>query len=429
VRAGETGTGDRHRRVVVTGIGCVSPLGLGFESSWQNAVAGRSGVAELGGSELGSEDAQQLPVRIAARIREPLPLDDVPPKERRRIDRVCQLAWVAARESLADAELGPGSADPDRVGVSIGSAIGGIGTILENHRALLAGGPRRVSPFLVPMSIANLPSGFVAIRRGLRGPNLCQATACATGAHAIGEAARTVASGAADAMLAGGSEAAINPLVMAGFSNMQALSRHRGDPARASRPFDQERDGFVIGEGAGVLVLEALDHALARGARIRAEVLGYGAGADAVHVAQPDLEGHGAERCMRLALADAGVGPGALDWINAHATSTPTGDRAEARAIQRLLGDHAPHGPVSATKSMTGHLLGAAGALEALFCVRALETGWLPPTINLDRADPECQLDHVGHKAREVEARIVLSNSFGFGGTNASLVFARGLEP
>ncbi len=414
--------GER-RRVVVTGIGCVTPLGLDAESSWQSAVAGRSGA-----SELGSVDDWDLPVHVAARVREPLPLDDVPHKERRRLDRVCQLAWAAARESLADADLAPGSMDPDRVGVAMGSCIGGIGTLLENHRALLEHGPRKVSPFVVPMSLSNLPSGFIAIRRGLRGPNLCHSTACATGAHAIGEAARLVASGAADAMVAGGSEAAINAVVLVGFSNMQALSRHRGDPSRASRPFDQERDGFVIAEGAAALLIESLDHARARGARVRAELLGYGAGADAVHVAQPDEEGRGAERCMRAALADAEVDPASLDWINAHATSTPTGDRAEARAIRRVLGGHAPHVPVSATKSMTGHLLGAAGALEALFCVRALETGWLPPTINLDRPDPECQLDHVSHKAREVQARVVLSNSFGFGGTNASLVLARGTD-
>ncbi len=415
--------GGGGRRVVVTGIGCVTPLGGDAEGTWEGAVAGRSGATRLEGPEL-----EALPVRIAAPVTAPLDLADVPAKERRRLDRVCQLAWVAAREALADASLAelPDALDPERVGVAIGSAIGGIGTILADHRVFLESGPRRVSPFLVPMSLANLPSGFVAIRRGLRGPNLTHATACATGAHGIGEAARAVATGAADVMLAGGAEAAIQPLVIAGFANMQALSRRNDEPQRASRPFDVGRDGFVIGEGAGVLVLEALEHARARGARVRAELLGYGAGADASHVAQPDPEGRGAEACMRAALDAAGVEPAVLDWVNAHATSTPSGDLAEARALGRLLGEHAAHVPVSAPKSATGHLLGAAGAVEALLCVRALESGRIPPTRNLETPDPACPLDHVSHKAREVRARTVLSNSFGFGGTNAALVFGRG---
>ncbi len=415
-----TGDDAARRRVVITGIGCISPLGPDAESSWQAAVAGRSGVGPM---EL--PDAPELPVHCAARVPDPLPLDDLPAKERRRLDRVIQLGWAASREAWEDAGLASAGPDPERAGVAIGSAIGGIGTILDNHRRLLADGPRRVSPFLVPMAIPNTASGFAAIRLDLRGPNLCHATACATGAHALGEAARVVADGRADVMLAGGAEAAINALVVAGFANMQALSRRADAPERASRPFDLDRDGFVMGEGAAALVLESLDHARARGARIRAELLGYGASADAAHVAQPDEQGRGAERCMRAALESAGVAAGGLDWINAHATSTPAGDRAEARAIRRVLGDHAPHVPVSATKSLTGHLLGAAGALEAVLCVRALETGWLPPTLNLERPDPECQLDHVGHKSREARVRIALSNSFGFGGTNASLVFGR----
>jgi 3-oxoacyl-[acyl-carrier-protein] synthase II len=334
-------------------------------------------------------------------------------------------ALAAAREALADAGIGPEEIDPDRAGVFVASAIGGLDTLLGNHRTFLERGARRVSPFAIPMTLANMPAGYVAIRHGFRGPNFAHVSACASGAHAVGEAGRTIARGDADVMVAGGAEAANVPFVMAAFANMQALSRRNDEPVRASRPFDVERDGFVMSEGAGVLVLESLEHARARGARVRAELLGYGASADALHVAAPDEAGSGAALSMERALRDAGLVAQDVDYVNAHATSTPAGDRIEATALHAVLGRRAEQVPVSSTKGMTGHMLGAAGAVEALFCVRALETGLLPPTINLDRPDPECRLDHVAHKARAVPAAVALSNSFGFGGTNASLVFGR----
>jgi 3-oxoacyl-[acyl-carrier-protein] synthase II len=412
--------GHERRRVVVTGLGAVTPLGADATSSWEAAVAGRSGVGPVTRFAPGAQ-----PVRIAAQVRAPLDTSSIPPKELRRLDRFVLYAALAAGEALRDAGLALDAGAPDdRFGVSIGSGIGGVETLLENHRQLLAG-ERRLSPFFIPMTIANMAAGFVAIRHGLRGPNLCTTTACSSGAHAIGEALRLIERGDADAMLAGGSEAVVNELVMAGFTALRALSTRNDEPERASRPFDTDRDGFVVGEGAALLVLEALDHARARGATPFAELVGYAAGADAGHVAAPDESGEGAARCMRAALADAGIAPAELGYVNAHATATPAGDVAEARAIRRVLGPAAESVPVSATKSMTGHLLGAAGAVEALFCVRALQTGWLPPTTNLDHPDPECALDHVAHKARHAPARVALSNSFGFGGTNATLVLRR----
>jgi 3-oxoacyl-[acyl-carrier-protein] synthase II len=410
-----------RRRVVITGLGCVTPLGNDVLATWEGAVRGASGVGPL------DEPAfEGLPVRFAGSVRGEVDAGAVEPKERRRLDRVTVFALAAAREALADAGLQPGGFDGDRAGVAMGSAIGGLGTILANHVGFLSGGPRRVSPFAIPMALANIPGACIAIKHGLRGPNFAHVSACASGAHALGEASRAIARGDADVMLAGGCEAATLPFVVAGFANMQALSRRGDDPARASRPFDLERDGFVMAEGACALVLEAEDHARARGARVRALLLGYAATEDASHVAAPDEAGHGARRCMALALADAGVAPGDVHYVNAHATSTPAGDRAEARALRVVFGRDADALPVSSTKSMTGHMLGAAGAVEAILCVRALETGLLPPTVNLDRPDPECALDHVAHKAREVAARVALSNAFGFGGANSSLVLARG---
>jgi 3-oxoacyl-[acyl-carrier-protein] synthase II len=406
--------------VVVTGLGCVSPLGLDAASTFEAAVAGRSGVTRL------PEDFDpRLPVRIAGRVPGPVDAGDLPAKELRRLDRTILLALAAAREALADAGLAPGSYDGDRVGVAIGSGIGGVETLLENHRAMLEAGPRRVSPFFVPMTLANMPAGMVSIRHGLRGPNLCHVTACASSAHALGEAFRILARGDADVMVAGGTEAALQPLVVAGFANMQALSRRNDEPERASRPFDRDRDGFVLAEGAAVVVLEREAHARARGARARARLIGYAASADASHVAAPDAEATGAVRCMRGALADAGRAASDVDYVNAHATSTPAGDAVEAKALHAVFGAHCERLAVSSTKGATGHLLGAAGALEALLCVRALETGTLPPTINLDRPDPECSLDHVAGKARAMRARVALSNSFGFGGVNAALLFER----
>jgi 3-oxoacyl-[acyl-carrier-protein] synthase II len=408
--------------VVVTGLGCVSPLGVDAARTWQALLAGRSGVARL------PEDFDpRLPVRIAARVPGPVDAGELPAKELRRLDRAILLALAAAREALADAGLAAGAGcDPARAGVAIGSGIGGVTTLLANHRALLEHGPRRIGPFFIPMTLANMPAGLVAIHHGLGGPNLCHVTACASSAHSLGESLRILQRGDADVMVAGGTEAAIHPLVLAGFASMQALSRRNEEPELASRPFDRARDGFVMAEGAAVLVLEREAHARARGARARARFVGYAASADARHVAAPDAEAAGAIRCMRGALADAGLPPEAVGYVNAHATSTPAGDEVEAKALHRVFGGHVERLPVSSTKGATGHLLGAAGALEALLCVLALETGTLPPTINLDDPDLSFPLDHVARKPRAAPAGIALSNSFGFGGVNAALLFERG---
>ncbi len=408
------------RRVVITGFGCVSPLGATADETWSAAIAGQSGA---GANQ--RFDTAQFSVKIAAQTPDVFDLGDLPAKDVRRLDRFTLLALAAAREALRDAGLDSTNTQSERCGVAIGSGIGGLETLSNSIAALKEFGPRRVSPFTIPMSICNMASGYVAIRHGLRGPNLCQTAACASGAHSIGEAARAIERGDADIMLAGGAEAPITELAVAGFANMKALSTRNESPSTASRPFDTDRDGFVVGEGAGVLILEDLEGARARGADIRAHVLGYGMTADAASVAQPTEDGEGAQRCMRLAIEDAALNPSDVDHLNAHATSTPQGDPSEARAIRAVFGDHTQRLSVSATKSMTGHLLGAAGAVEAILCVRALQTGILPPTINLDRPDPECELDHVANKARETLIRVALSNSFGFGGTNATLVFGR----
>ncbi|NRA08799.1 MAG: beta-ketoacyl-ACP synthase II [Myxococcales bacterium] len=404
---------------MVTGMGCVTPLGGDAVSTWEAAVAGRSGVAEISRFDPGGHT-----VRFAGEVRDPLDLSDLPHKEVRRLDRTVRLAHVAAREALANSRLDLAAQDCERIGVAIGSGIGGLETLEAGVRMLWEGGPRRVQPFVIPMIISNMSSGYVAIRQGLKGPNLCHVSACATGAHSLGEAARTVERGDADLMLAGGTEAPVTELSVAGFNAMRALSTRNDAPTAASRPFDAERDGFVLGEGAAVLVLEERAHALARGAPIHAELLGYAATGDAAHIAQPTADAEGAQRCMRLALQDAGLQTADVDYVNAHATSTPAGDLSEAHAIRELFGPLCDQLAVSATKSMTGHLLGAAGALEAFFSIRALETGILPPTINLEAPDPGCRLDHVANKARRRRIRVALSNSFGFGGTNAALVFA-----
>jgi len=408
-----------RRRVLVTGVGCVTPLGPDADSTWQAAVEGRSGIVPLS-----RFDASAYPVRFGGEVRGALDLGDVSPKEARRLDRMIALAVAASREAMESSGLDRDGVDRERVGVAIGSGIGGLHTLEDSFRVLSTRGPGRISPFMIPMIISNMAGGYVAIRHRLLGPNLCHVSACATGAHSIGEAARIIERGDADVMLAGGSEAATCELGLAGFSAMRALSTRNHDPQGASRPFDRDRDGFVMSEGAAVLVLEDAEHARARGARARAEVLGYGMSADAVHMAIPSEDAEGAQRCMRLALEDAGLVASDVDYLNAHATSTPAGDPAEVRAIRGVFGRHVDSLAVSATKSMTGHLLGAAGALEAFFCIRALETGTLPPTINLDNPDPECELDHVANKARQTPVRVALSNSFGFGGTNATLVLA-----
>jgi len=408
------------RRVVVTGMGCITPLGLDLSSTWKAALAGRSAIGPIE-----RFDAAELPVRIAGCV--PGEAADWAPsgleaKELRRLDLGVLFGLRAATEALAASGLDPDRVGRDRFGVALGSGISGLGTILRNHRTLLERGPRRVSPFTIPMGIANMPAGYASIHLGLRGPNLCHVSACASSAHALGEAARAVARGDAEAMLAGGTEAAVTDLAVAGFAAMRALSTRNHEPGRASRPFDRARDGFVMGEGAGALVLETLEAARARGAEVLAEVLGYGATADAAHPAAPQESGEGIVRCMRAALADAELAPEDVDHVNAHATSTPAGDPVEARALREVFGARVAALPVSATKSLTGHLLGAAGAVEAILSVQALRSGSMPPTANLEDPDPACELDHVAGAPREGRLRAVLSNSFGFGGTNASLV-------
>ncbi len=409
-----------RRSVVVTGLGCVTPLGGDVASTWEGAASGRSGVRAIE-----RFDASDFSVRFAGQLCEDVAVEGLPSKEARRLDAVILFALAAAQEAIRDSRIVVTPESGERIGVAIGTGIGGVQTLFEGYKALATSGPRRVSPFVIPMSIGNMAAGYVAIRNGLRGPNFCHVSACTSGTHSIGESARLIERGDADVMLAGGTEAAVTQIGLAGFGAMRALSTRNETPMAASRPFDLDRDGFVLGEGAAVLVLEELEHARARGATIHAFVLGYGTSCDAAHVASPTEDAEGAQRCMRLALADAGLSPADVDYLNAHATSTPAGDPAEARAIRAVFGPHVDRVAVSATKSMTGHMLGAAGALEALLCVRALETGILPPTINLERPDPECALDHVANKARHVRAQIALSNSFGFGGSNATIVLGR----
>jgi 3-oxoacyl-[acyl-carrier-protein] synthase II len=409
-----------RRRVVVTGIGCVTPLGIGVDATWSGAIAGKSGVRRIS-----RFDASEFPSQIAGEVPGELDLSHVPAKEARRLDRTIALALVAAREALEGSKLSIDESNCERIGVSVGSGIGGLETIENGVDLLAKSGPRRVAPFVIPMTICNMTSGYIAIRHGLKGLNLCHVSACATGAHSIGEAARAIERGDVDAMLAGGTEAPVTRIGVASFAAMRALSTHNDEPGRASRPFDRDRDGFVMAEGAAVLLLEAEEHARARGAPIRGRLLGYAGTADAAHIAQPTEDAEGAQRCMRLALEDADLAPSDVEYLNAHATSTPAGDPSEARAIRAVFGAHTDRVAVSATKSMTGHLLGAAGAVEAMFCIRALETGLLPPTINLDRVADDCELDHIVSEARRADIRVALSNSFGFGGTNACLVFWR----
>ncbi len=409
-----------HRRVVVTGLGAITPLGGDVAATWDAVCDGRSGARTLERLD------ERFSVRFGAPVDGAVEVPGLSQKEARRYDRAILLALGAAAEACDDAGLAPGGFDPDRAGTAVGSGIGGVSTLLAHHAQYLEKGPRRVSPFLVPMVLANMPSGVVGIQHGLRGPNLTHVTACATGAHATGEAARIIERGDADVMVVGGVESSMEPLVIAGFARMQALSTRNDEPERASRPFDRDRDGFVLGEGAAILVLESEEHARARGARIRATLSGYGRSADAAHLAAPDPDSKGAERCMRAAIADADLSPGDVDYINAHATSTPVGDVVEAGAIRDVFGAQADGIGVSSTKGATGHLLGAAGAIEAIFCVRALEEQRIPPTLNLDTPDPECPLDHVAHKPRPAKLRAVLSNSFGFGGVNAALLFQHG---
>jgi len=409
-----------RKRVVITGLGAVTPLGNDVPTLWDGLLVGRSGVGSIT-----QFDATDLEVRIAAEVKDFDPVTLFGRRKARRNDRFTLFALEAARQAIADAGLQFEQGDKWEVGVIIGTAIGGVITLLRNHEILLRSGPRRVSPFMAPMMMPNAASAAVAIAYGLRGPNLALVSACATGSNAIGEAAEVIRRGHADVMICGGSEAMIAPLALVGLNNMGAVSTRNDEPERASRPFDADRDGLVLGEGAGVLALESLEHARARGCRIYCELVGYGASSDAYHVTAPEETGQGAALAMERALHDADLEPGEVDYINAHGTSTALNDRIETKAIRNVFGLHADHLVVSSSKSMLGHLMGAAGAVEAIACVKSLETGWVHPTINYEKPDPECDLDYVPNQARQLEPRVILSNSFGFGGHNGCLIFIR----
>ncbi|MEN3034212.1 MAG: beta-ketoacyl-ACP synthase II [Aquificaceae bacterium] len=410
------------RRVVITGAGVVSPVGNTTGEFWENLIKGISGIGKIrrfDPEEIG------LSVHIAGEVKN---LDEgqfFDPKEAKRVSDFVKFAFVAASEAIKDSGFLECKLDPYRVGVVVGTGIGGLRDIEDQQRVLIEKGPRRVSPFFIPYGISNMAGGLIAMRFGFKGPNYCVVSACATGNHAIGDAMRLIQKGDADIIIAGGCESAITPLGIAGFAAMKALSTRNNEPQKASRPFDKDRDGFVMGEGAGILVLEELNHALARGAKIYAELVGYGATDDAFHITSPCTDGEGAFMCMKLALEDAGLKPQDVDYINAHGTSTPLNDRSETIAIKNLFKEHAKSLKISSIKSMIGHLLGAAGAVEAIATIKTIQTGIIPPTINLDNPDPECDLDYVPNLAQRADVRVALSNSFGFGGTNACLVFKK----
>lgn len=404
----------------MTGVGLVSALGIGTEATWKGLLEGRSGTGPIT-----LFDASHHSARIAAEVKGFDPLNWVEKKDVKKMDRFIQFAIAAADFALKDSGLPIEPGNAEQVGVFIGSGIGGFATIEREHEALMKGGPRKISPFFIPASIVNLASGWVSIRTGAKGPNSATCTACTTSAHAVGDSYRLIQHGEADAMIAGGSEAAITPLGVGGFAAMRALSTRNDDPARASRPFDRDRDGFVIGEGAGIVVLEEREAALRRGAPIYCEVVGYGMSSDAYHISAPCEDGNGAQRVMRKTLKDAGLEPEAIDYVNVHGTSTPAGDRVEVTALKAVFGDHSRRMAISSTKSMTGHLLGAAGGLEVGITALALKHQMLPPTINHENPDPECDLDVVPNVARAATMSHALSNSFGFGGTNGALIFRR----
>ncbi|MBI3327114.1 MAG: beta-ketoacyl-ACP synthase II [Nitrospinae bacterium] len=408
------------RRVVVTGIGAITPLGADVQKSWEALYKGTSGI-----DRITTFDTSDSPCQIAGEVKDFSPEDFIEHKEIKKMDIFIQYALAAGSMAVEDAGLKITDENADRVGVIVGAGIGGLHTIEKYHSLLLESGHRRVSPFFIPMLLPNLAAGQLSMRFGARGPNSCVTTACAAGTHSIGDAFKLIQRGEVDAMLAGGSESVITPLTLAGFANMKALSTRNDAPQKASRPFDKERDGFVMGEGAGIVVLEELESALQHGARIYAEVIGYGLTGDAYHMTAPDPEGRGVTNCMRMALRDAGIPPEAVDYINAHGTSTPFNDKHETMSIKRVFGEHAYKVAVSSTKSMTGHLLGAAGGVEAVFCALALSHGIIPPTINYETLDPECDLDYVPNHARHADLNVVLSNSFGFGGTNACIILKK----
>ena len=410
-------------RVVVTGMGVVSPIGIGLETFWSNLVSGKSGVGPIT-----RFDTDGYSTKIGAEVKDFVPEEYIDKKDARRMDRFTQFAMAASKMALEHAGIDLQSIDRYRVGVIVGSGIGGLETLEEQHKVMLKKGPGRVSPVFIPMMIANMGAAQIAIAYGLKGCNLITTSACASSNNAIGDSFRMLQRGQMDVVITGGTEAPITPMAVAGFCSMKAMSIRNDDPEAASRPFDAERDGFVIGEGAGFLIMETLEHAKGRGARIYGEVVGYGSSCDAYHIAAPDPEGLGAAMSMKLAMEDAGLDPEDVDYINAHGTSTPVGDGPETAAIKQVFGEHAYKLAVSSTKSMTGHLLGAAGGLEAVVCLLAMDRGIIPPTINLNNPDPECDLDYVPNKARKAEVKVALSNSFGFGGHNATLIFKKFTE-
>lgn len=408
------------RRVVITGLGLVTPLGIGVDASWNAAVAGKSGIAPIS-----HFDASSYPVRIAGEVKNFDPAPYIEAKEIKKMDRFIHFAMAAATMAMEDSGLVINAENSERVGVVIGAGMGGLSSIEHYHKVLLEKGHKRLTPFFIPMIIINLAAGSVSIKYGAKGPNSAAVTACASGSHSIGDAFRIIQRGEADAMIAGGTEAVITPLAISGFAVMKALSTRNDEPEKASRPFDSGRDGFVMGEGSGIVILESLETALARNARIYAEIIGYGMSSDAYHITTPAPEGEGAVRCMRATLKDGCLGPEKVDYINAHGTATKYGDELETAAVKTVFGEHAYKLAVGSTKSMTGHLLGAAGGVECVFSVLSIYKGMLLPTINLDNPDPECDLDYVPNHARKADVEYAMSNSFGFGGTNACLLLKR----
>ncbi len=413
-------TKDCSRRVVVTGLGLVCPVGIGVQEGWGNIVAGKSGIGPVT-----KFDTEGYACRIAGEVKGFEPERFMPAKLAKRLDPFVQYAIAASKEALEDSGLDVEKTDPERVGVITGCGLGGLSSIEYFRDVLVKRGPRRVSPFFIPMAIPNMASGQISILFNAKGPNTVVCTACAAGTHAIGQAFKEIQRGAADVMFCGGTEAVITELALAGFGSLKALSTRNDEPEKASRPFERNRDGFVIGEGAGILIIESLEHAQRRNARIRAELVGFGLSGDAYHMTAPPDDGEGGARAMKEALKDADMVPEDIDYINAHGTSTPLNDSCETKAIKSVFGQHAYKIPVSSTKSMTGHLLGGAGGVEAIFTVKALENGIIPPTINYENPDPECDLDYVPNKARKMEIQTAMSNSFGFGGTNGVLIFKK----
>lgn len=409
-----------RRRVVITGAGMVTPLGTGTEKSWNGIIEGRSGVRRIT-----HFDPADIPCQIAAEVPDFEADSFIEPKEQKKMDRFIHLGLAAAVMAMEDSGLKITAENSERVGVIVGSGMGGLPAVEHYTKLLNERGHRKISPFFIPMTIINLAAGQISIRFGAKGPNSAIATACASGTHSIGEAFRLVQSGAADAMIAGGAEATITPLGIGGFAAMKALSRRNHEPEKASRPFDKDRDGFVMGEGAGILILEELEHAIKRGARIYSEINGYGTTSDAYHISSPSPDGEGAARCMRNALKDAGINPNEVNYINAHGTSTKYGDELETVAIKNVFGQHAYELCVSSTKSMTGHLLGASGGVEGAICALSIFNGIVPPTINLEEPDPECDLDYVPNSSRPLDINVAIKNSFGFGGTNACIVLKK----